>query len=118
MKSPYETLQEQLKARFPRIITGDNEVVDEVDSEHTVERLAPLYQLPAWELLKDTRELSRKLRIAGHPFTSSPCEGSCTDEGAPKYENASSGTSIDQGCGRNRDGEVDENIAVDKNSRL
>ncbi len=76
MKSPYETLQEQLKARFPRIVSGDSEVIDSIDSEHSVERLAPLYQLPAWQLLEELREVSRKLRAETLSGESLTCEAS------------------------------------------
>jgi hypothetical protein len=89
MKSLYETLHEQLQARFPRVVTGDSEVVDEVDSEHTVERLAPLYQLPAWQILRELRDASRKLRVETLPKTFWPCEGSCTHPQPTGYETES-----------------------------
>ncbi len=88
MKSPYETLQEQIKARFPRIVTGDNEVIDDVDSEHTVERLAPLYQLPAWQILREMKDVSRKLRAETLPHKSCPCERSWALPPSSEYESS------------------------------
>jgi hypothetical protein len=79
MKSPYETLREHLRARFPRIVTGDSEVVDDVDSEHTIERLAPLYQLPAWEITQEIRAVSRRLRVEHLPDKARPAR----DHGRP-----------------------------------
>jgi hypothetical protein len=89
MKSPFETLQDQLKARFPRVVSGDNEVVDDVDAEHTVERLAPLYQLPAWQILREMKDVSRKLRVETLPRTSWPCQRSWALAPSSEYENSS-----------------------------
>lgn len=91
MKSPYETLQDQLKARFPRMVTGDNEVVDDVDSEHTVERLTPLYQLPAWQILREMKDVSRKLRTETLPNRSFPCERSWVLPLSSEYKSSDHG---------------------------
>lgn len=60
MPNNHSSLRSIVSGPLPRVINGEQDLLDLTDMEHVVDTIGPLFQLAPWEIRRCFEELSRK----------------------------------------------------------
>jgi len=60
MAHVHDPLRSVISGHLPRLVVGEQELLDLIDMDHIVDTLSPLYQLAPWEIRRTCEELVRR----------------------------------------------------------